>query len=78
MENINVIKFFIIAVAFSTVVIGFLLNNLVSEYKEKEVKHTKIITELSKENYDLKVYKIKKEFSKKLINNFKDAAKKSK
>ena len=77
MENINTIKFFIVTVIFFMLIVSFLFNRLVTEHDKKEKYYKELLNKLSKENYELRVYKTKKEFSNKVIQNMKNATKKN-
>lgn len=63
MEEINTIKFFIGVILFLLVVISIITNNLIIEYNKKEKQYNQIINELCEQNYQLEVYKARKEFS---------------
>ena len=77
MENINAIKFFIIIVIILLTIVLVLGNNLLRDYRVKEQQLNSVITQQAKENYELRVYKAKKEFSSKIINKLKNATKKN-
>ena len=64
MENVNIIKFFLFLVVFFSFSVGILISNLVREQKTKEKQYVEIISEISKENFELISYKMKNEFNK--------------